>query len=126
MKKLSLVVLPERLAICRLAGHEPVPPCPDPAQFWSVTRAGDELSVVLPEAAAPPGWQAERGWRCLKVLGPLDLGMTGVLASVAVPLAQAGVSIFAVSTYDTDYVLVKAGDVANARDALRAAGHVVS
>jgi len=125
VKKLSLVVLPERLAICRLAADEPVPACPDQAQFWSVTRAGDELSVVLPAAAVPSGWQADSGWRCLKVLGPLDLGLTGVLASVAVPLAQARVTIFAVSTYDTDYVLVKEGDVAKACDALRAAGHVV-
>ena len=68
------------------------------------------------------GWKAEKGWRCLKVLGPLDLGLTGILASLAAPLAEAGVPIFAISTYDTDYILVKEENLEKARQGLQASG----
>jgi len=93
--------------------------------FVSVTGTRDEVSVVCPEDQAPEGATVEAGWRCLKVDGPLDFGLTGVLASLAVPLAEAGVSIFAVSTFDTDYVLVKAEALERAAAALETAGHRV-
>ena len=76
-------------------------------------------------ARVPDGVRAQRGWRALAVEGPLDFALTGVLAAVAVPLAEAGISIFAVSTYDTDYVLVRADRLADAVAALRGAGHSV-
>jgi len=85
-----------------------------------------ELSVVAPAAAVPSHAKAERGWRALRVDGTLDFALTGVLAAVVVPLAEAGVSIFALSTYDTDYVLVRDSQLPAAREALRAAGHTVS
>jgi hypothetical protein len=125
MKGLNLCVLPGRLAICRLAPDAPVPERPAGAEFWSVTRTSDELSIVLPEEHVPAGGEAETGWRCLKVKGPLDFGLTGILASLATPLAKAGVSIFALSTYDTDYVLVKDSDLEEAKRALSAGGHRV-
>ena len=84
-----------------------------------------ELTLVAPEASVPDGVGAERGWRALEVDGPLDFSMTGVLAALSGALAQAGVSIFAVSTYDTDVLLVRAGQLRAAVDALRDAGHVV-
>jgi hypothetical protein len=87
------------------------------------TRA--ELSVVCAAARVPDGVRAERGWRALAVCGRLDLGLTGVLAGLLAPLAAAGVPIFAVSTYDTDYVLVREERLAEAVAALRAAGHTV-
>ena len=124
MTSLILTVLPERLAICRLAADAPVPAWLGRARFWSLTRSEEELSIVLPEEMVEAGWQAERGYRALQVLGPLDLGLTGVLASLAVPLAAAGVSIFALSTYDTDYVLVREGDLEKAEQALVASDHV--
>jgi len=71
------------------------------------------------------GWEAEIGWRCLKVLGPLDFSLTGILASLAVPLAEASVSIFAMSTYNTDYILVREGDLEKAKQVLLAIGHIV-
>ncbi|MHC4687242.1 MAG: ACT domain-containing protein, partial [Planctomycetota bacterium] len=71
-------------------------------------------------------WKSEKGWRCLKVLGPLDSSATGVLASVSTPLAQAGLSIFAISTYDTDYLLVRSGDFERAKEVLVGHGHLVS
>jgi hypothetical protein len=86
----------------------------------------DELSLVVPEAFAPDGAAIEAGWRALRVAGTLDFSLTGVLASLAAPLAQAGVSIFAVSTYDTDYLLVRESGLAAALVALRGAGHTIT
>jgi hypothetical protein len=93
--------------------------------LWSVTRTGEETSVVLPEAAALPAWRAERGWRCLKVQGPLDFNLTGVLASLVTPLAEAGISVFALSTYDTDYVLVRDADLEQTVAVLSAHRHTI-
>ena len=89
-------------------------------------RTAAEVSVVCDAAGVPDGAAAERGWRALTVEGPLDFALTGVLAALAVPLAAAGVSIFAVSTYDTDHVLVRSERLADAVAALRAAGHTVA
>src|SRR5262245_53634988 len=105
MHRLSLSVLPDRLAVCRLPPESALPAPPAGAGLWSVTRTADELSLVLPESACHPDWQAETGWRTFRVDGTLDFSLTGVLASLATPLAAAGVSLFAISTYDTDYVL---------------------
>ena len=91
----------------------------------SITRTADELSVVCAEAAVPDGMQAERGWRALCVDGPLDFALTGILAGLATALAEAGVSIFAVSTFDTDWLLVKEDQRAEAVRALTEAGHTV-
>ena len=81
--------------------------------------------MVCPESAMPEGAKREGGWRVLKITGPLDFSLTGILVSVAKPLAEAGVSIFAVSTFDTDYVLVKEENLEKALRALTLAGHVV-
>ncbi len=124
-KGLSLTILPERLAICRLPPEEALPERPPRARFWSVTRTEEELSIVLPEEYAPAGSRAETGWRGLKVEGPLDFDTPGILASLALPLAKAGISIFALSTYDTDYILVKEKDLEKAKRALRANGHTL-
>jgi hypothetical protein len=94
--------------------------------FFSVTRTPSELSAVCNVAAVPSGVTAEGPWVMLAVRGPLDLNITGVLAGLATPLANAGVSIFAVSTYDTDYVLVRNHDLDRAVRALREAGHNIS
>jgi hypothetical protein len=90
-----------------------------------VTRTDRELSVVCEEGAAPADTKREAGWRLLRVAGPLDFSLTGILAGIAAPLAEAGVSIFAVSTFDTDYIMVKQEDLAKALSALRAAGHAI-
>ena len=113
------------MAICRLHRHAPVPDWGMVGDFWSVTRTADELSVVCAERSVPDGVVAELGWRALKIEGPLDFGMVGVLAGLTAVLAEAGISIFAVSTYDTDYILVKSGDVAEAVRVLRDSRYVV-
>src|SRR5206468_8549222 len=86
--------------------------------FVSVTRTPDELSIVCPDEAVPPDVEVESGWRALKVPGPIPFDQVGVLAALATPLAAAGISTFAVSTYDTDYVLVREPDLERALAAL--------
>ena len=125
MTSLALSVLPAPLAIVRLDPAAPVPGWAWFGELCVVSRSADELSVLCSAAAVPPDAQAERGWRALKVEGPLDFSLTGVLASLAAPLADERISIFALSTYDTDYVLVRDEDLAGACEALRAAGHTV-
>ncbi len=125
MTGLTLTLAPERLAVCRLAPDAPIPPLPLGSSLVALTLTPDELSLVIPEEAAPVGAATEAGWRALRVAGPLDFSLTGVLVSLAEPLAQAGVSIFAISTYDTDYLLVRESALAAALAALRAAGHTI-
>ncbi len=121
-RSLTLEVLPGTFAVCRLAATAAVPEWAS-GRFLSVTRTDAELSVVCAEGAVPPDVRAEGGWRCLRVRGPLGFGLTGVLASLASPLASSGVSIFVISTYDTDYLMVQGRDLDRARDALERAGH---
>ena len=118
----DLRVLDGRYAICRLAADAGLPEWVD-GVFFSVTRTHDELSVVCEEGQVPEGTKCERGFRVLQVAGPLDFSLTGVLAAIAAPLAEAGVSIFAIATFDTDYVMVREENLAKAVEALRAAGH---
>lgn len=120
--QLDLVLLGESLAICRLPAQAAVPAWATGA-FVAITRTPDELSIVCANTAVPSGVQAERDWRAFVVAGPLDFALTGILAAIAAPLAAAGVPIFAISTFDTDYVLVRAAEVGRAIAALRAAGH---
>jgi hypothetical protein len=119
---LRLRVVPGTLAICRLGAREAVPAWAS-GSLLSVTRTPDELSVVCDQGVVPEGVRAERGWRALAVEGPLDFALTGVLAGLAAPLAAAGISIFAISTFDTDWLLVRDHQLAAACEALRAAGH---
>ncbi len=122
---LRLSVLEKRLAVCRLDPRAEIPAWAAGAPFFSVTRTSDELSIVCPEEHVPPGFTCERGWRALRFDGPFEFGLVGVLASVAVPLAQSEVSILAIATYDTDYVLVEEPQLPLATQVLRERGHEV-
>ena len=122
---LTLTVLQARLSICRLEAGAEVPAWATRASFFSVTRTQDELSVVCPDEFAPEDISREQGWRAFKLEGPWDLSKVGILSSVAVPLAEAGASIFAVSTFDTDYVLVRGTQLDLAVATLRENGHRV-
>jgi hypothetical protein len=124
-RALRLEVVPGAFAVCRLGAQDPPPAWAEQGPVASITRTDAELSVVCAEEGVPAGVQAERGWRCLRVKGPLGFGMTGILASLASPLAGSGVSIFVVSTYDTDYLLVQDRDLDRAVFALERAGHSV-
>jgi hypothetical protein len=123
----TLDVLAGRLAVCRLDGAAPVPEWAlGAAPPVSITRTAGELSVVCPQDAVPAGVHRRDGWRALAVRGPLDFALTGVLAGLAGALADAGVPIFALSTHDTDLVLVAEDDLDRAVGALRGAGHEVA
>lgn len=126
MSGLTLTLAPERFAVCRLAPDAPVPPLPLGVSLVALTLTPDELSLVVPEEFAPPDATTEGGWRAFRVAGPLDFSLTGVLASLAAPLAEANVSIFALSTYDTDYLLVREAALTAALEALRAEGHTIA
>lgn len=111
--------------MCRLAPDAPVPEWATLASIFSVMRTRDELSIVVPQEDVPKSVVCQRDFRALQVVGPLEFDQVGVLASLATPLADAGISIFAISTYDTDYILVRQADLSRAIEALRAAGHTV-
>ena len=122
---MNLHLLEEQLAVCRLDAAAELPEGFRGGGFWSITRTQSELSLVCAEELAPAGARIEHGWRCLMVKGPLDFSLVGILAELAGVLAGAGVSIFAISTFDTDYLLVKSADLEAALAALRKAGHRV-
>lgn len=121
-RALRLVLQEERLAICRLPPDGSLPDWfPGRGPIASMTLTDEELSLVVNDADLPAGVPAQRGWRAFKVQGPLDFALTGVLATLSGALAQAGISLFALSTFDTDYILVRDGDVPAARRALGSA-----
>ena len=128
---LRLRALPGRLSVCRLEPEAPFDAAALLARargagarpgILSVSLSGGGLSVVCAGGGEPADARVETGWRALKVQGPLDFGLTGVLAAIASPLAAAGIPIFALSTFDTDYVLVKEALLPAAAEALRKAG----
>lgn len=122
---LKLTILDGAFAVCRLGRDDDIPAWAQVGGFVSITRTADELSIVCPLGAAPDGVKREGDWRCLKVEGPLDFSLVGILSALATPLAKAGVSIFAVSTYDTDYLMVKETTLEKAIQVLTQAGHQV-
>lgn len=125
----ALTLLPQRFAICRFAPDAPMPAWVFHAEasVWSVTRTTRELSVVVPQDDLPPSVETfEGGWRALEVAGPIPFDETGVLAGVTAPLAAAGISVFAISTYDTDLVLVRETQLERAIAALATAGHTTA
>lgn len=121
--QLQLLVLSDLYAICRLDKDAPISAWASSGNTFSITRTADELSIVCPQGIVPDGVRCDRGWRCLRVAGTMDFSMIGVVASLVTPLTDAGISVFVVSTFDTDYVLVKEVELKKALAALRAAGH---
>ncbi len=120
-----MTVLPGKFAICQL---DPGWPLSVPrGRFASVTVTGREVSLVCEEEEVPSGYrECAVGYRLLRVQGPLDLSLVGILASLSDTLAESGISVFCISTFETDYLLVKATDLVRAVRALRIAGHQVS
>jgi hypothetical protein len=125
LQVLTLTILAETFAISKLDRGAPIPNWTSSSGWWSVTRTDDELSVVCPESQVPTDVISNRGWKCLKVAGPLDFALTGVLASLLKPLAEARISVFSISTFDTDYLLVKTESLAATARLLSLAGHQV-
>ena len=118
---MNLTLLSGIFTIWKLPATAPLPQVP----FFAAIRTGDELSLVTEDSLAPSGVPRERGWRALKVAGSLGFSLTGILAALAVPLADANIPIFALSTFDTDYILVKETQLSAAVAALESAGHTI-
>jgi len=125
ISRLNLTLFPDILAVCRLDPDGVVPSWACAGPFTSITRTPAELSIVCLQRGVPDGVRCERGWRYLAVEGPLALGLTGILASLTGALALTGVSVFAISTFDTDYLLVREADAERAVELLSQKGHRV-
>lgn len=121
----TLEVLTGTYAVCRLDADADVPDWVSGA-VTSVTRAPGELSIICSQDVVPSDVTSESGWSCLRVVGPLDFSLVGVIASLTAVLATANLSVFVVSTFDTDCLLVKQAELETAVNSLTAAGHVVS
>jgi uncharacterized protein len=118
-----LRTLPDSYAVVRLHPGSELPEWVEKGPFRSVTRTDNEVSVVCRDHDVPEGESVDRGWTVLEVMGPLDFSLTGVIASLVAPLAEADMPIFVISTFESDYVLVRSADLARAADALEGAGH---
>lgn len=115
----------DSFAICRLTCAAEIPAWALSGIFSSITRTPDELSIVCTERQIPEGINREGGWRVLKVEGPLDFSLTGILASITVPLAEAAIPVFALSTYQTDYIMIRRADLVKAEQVLSRSRHNV-
>jgi hypothetical protein len=122
---LALLGVAGRFAVCKLPPNSAVPAWATAGDVFSVTRTVEELSVVCRQEIVPSGTQTELGWRCLRVAGAMPFTLVGVLASLTGPMAAAGVGVFVVSTFDTDYMFIKDAEFQAAVAALRGAGHSV-
>ena len=120
---LVLSVLSETFTIHKLSPDLSIPEEILKSNNYSVTKTDNELSVVCSELIEVKSLQSSKGWKCIKVKGPLDFNLTGILAGISDILAQANISIFAISTFDTDYILVRSKDLSSARNKLRKADY---
>ncbi len=125
LPRLKLLGVAGAFAVCKLPNHVPIPPWAMRGDLFSITRTADELSIVCRQEVVPEGVVCEQDWRCLRVEGAMPFALVGVLASLTTAVAKAGVGVFAFSTFDTDYLLIKASDMPRAIASLRSAGHVV-
>lgn len=122
---LNLELIEGTFAVVRLEPNDAVPSWARGGALWSITQTPTELSIVCTSDRVPPGPRTEGPFKALKIKGTMDFGLTGILAAIADPLAAARISIFSISTFDTDYVLVREPDLQKAMATLRGAGHQI-
>ena len=125
-RPLSLILLPDLYAICKMEPTAIIPAWTSSEAFVSITRTIEELSIVCAEKIVPEEVKCARSWRCLRVAGTMDFSVVGILASLVAPLAAAQIGVFTISTFDTDYLLLREKDFANALDVLRQTGHSIA
>jgi uncharacterized protein len=106
-KKLTLKILKDRYSVCRLNKNDEIPKWIFDEEFFSITRTDDELSIVCLQDKIKEDIKCEKDWKVLKIEGPLDFSLVGILSRISTLMANNGISIFAISTYDTDYILIK-------------------
>lgn len=122
---MKLKLFLEEYAVCRLNSNSKMPTWIDTKNFYSITKTDDELSVVCSNNNIPSDVKSEKEWRILKILGPLDFSLIGILSKISGLLADNKISIFAISTYDTDYILIKENDIKNACKILNCNGYEI-
>ncbi|MEV4895973.1 ACT domain-containing protein [Nonomuraea sp. NPDC055795] len=122
---MELLLLANEYSVCRLPATTSPPPPPVAAELYALTITAEEVSVVCRSGAEPPGAKVESGFSALRVAGALDFSLVGILASLTAPLAEVRVSVFVLSTFDTDYLLVRTVDLPTAKAALEAHGHMI-
>ena len=122
-ENLFLSVLSEAFTIHKFSPDASIPEEILKSNFYSVSKTESELSLVCSEIIEVQSLESSKGWKCLKIKGPLDFNLTGILAGISDILAQANISIFAISTFDTDFVLVRSQDLPSARNKLKKAGY---
>ncbi|MBB5081554.1 ACT domain-containing protein [Nonomuraea endophytica] len=122
---MELLLLTNEYSVCRLPAATAPPPPPAAAELYALTVTAEEVSVVCRSGAEPAGAKVESGFSALRVAGALDFSLVGILAALTAPLAEVRVSVFAISTFDTDYLLVRTADLPTAKAALEAHGHAV-
>jgi uncharacterized protein len=123
--RLSFSIIQGKFTIHRLSPESEIPTEVYRSSFYSITRTDDELSIVCPSSLSLASGNSNAGWACLKATGPLDFTLTGVLADISAILEESGISVFVLSTFDTDYFLVKADILERAKEALRNAKHTI-
>lgn len=124
-RRLELSILPDEFTITRMSSSAPLPDWATPASFFSVTRTAEELSIVCASQNVPEKLRTGLRWRVCKVRGPFGLSEVGVINALTAPLAEAKISIFVVSTFATDYLLVQTEQLEAAIHALERAGHKI-
>lgn len=117
-KKLNLKLLKDRYSVCRLNRNEEIPKWIFQEEFFSITRTDEELSIVCLQDKIKENIKCEKDWRILKIEGPLDFSLIGILSRISTLMANNGISIFAISTYDTDYILIKEESINRAIEVL--------
>jgi len=125
LAKLDLVILKKKFAICQLSPKDSIPDPSTLGDFWSITKTEEEISIIIPENLIPPKCKSEKNWRAIKIIGPLYFSLTGIIANLSTVLAKAGISIFAFSTYNTDYILVKEKNLEQSKEVLEKNGHKI-
>lgn len=120
---MKLALLEAPLSVIHFSSQNPIPEWVWSSRFYSITRTSDELSIFCETACIPHSEDAAHGWRAFRVVGSLDFSMNGIISSLSLPLAAKQISIFSISTYDTDYMVVLEERLADAMDVLRRAGH---
>ena len=106
-RNLTLSLMPDSYAVCRLAPDSKVPEWAYQGSFFSISKTSDELSIVVDQRFAPAGIKKAENWKGFKIEGPLDFSITGILAALSKTLADNQIPLFSISTFDTDYILVE-------------------
>src|SRR5689334_9577132 len=125
MRTLNLLLLPHKYAVCQFHPDKHIPYWALMGDFVSLTRTNEELSIVCQQSNVPEDIEAERGWYCIQVQGAFDFSAAGIHASLAIPLAEADISVLSIATYATDYLLIKEENVERSLQVLEQAGHSI-